>query len=436
MEISLNVDIKNNINNDVIQQLKILQYSYLEISQEIKREFQENPMVEIEENNISVEELLYMSENNISSRVGKKEKSSFIEKEYNKSLSEYIIEQVLLENKFNSEDTDILETLAYSIEETGYLNCEIEEIESLYEIETKKIQKILEAIHKIEPKGIGAKDIKECLILQLNKEDKNYRLTSEIIENYLEIIASNNLYLLSKKTSVDIEVVKDIVEDIKRLNPKPGYNVETRHENITYLYPEIKIIEEKGRYDVVIREDYYPKIYINKEYEQMLKTNEDFEGINFLKSKYKSGILLIRNIQRRKETLKRVVNEILEEQKAFFYEDKELKSLSLKDLSEKLGLHQSTVGRTIRNKYLESPKGIYSLNYFFSNYNTGIEEQSYIFIANKIKEVVSKEDKSKPLSDEKIKEDLFKEGINISRRTITKYREKENIPSSKKRKIF
>lgn len=436
MEIGLEVDVKSTINNSVIQQLKILQYSYLEIYEEIKREFQENPILEIEENNVSIEEILYTSEKRMNRKNEKSEESNFLEKEYNKSLGEYIIEQTIIENTLDSRERHILEIISYSIDNTGYLNCSLKNLEELYQIEESEFEKILKLIHNIEPKGLGAKDLRECLELQLKEKDKYYKLTKKIINEYLNLVASNNLETLSKKLDISIDIISYLVGKIKNLNPKPGYNIETRHENIIYLYPEIKLREEKEGFEVLIKENYYPKIYINKEYEKILLNNENIEGIEFLKTRYKRAVNLVRNIQKRRETLKKVVDEIVREQKGFFENNTDIKTLSLKDIAEKLDIHQSTVSRTIKNKYIETPKGIYSLKFFFSNYSIGVEKQSYIFLSNKIKEIVDNEKKSNPLSDEKIKEELLKIGINISRRTITKYREKEGILSSKKRRTF
>ena len=434
--------------------VKLLQMSAYELGQYVNKEMQENPVLEEKDlqnhknnNNDGTdykEIIKYLDKDdykvkNYGAKVENEEISPFYYIAEEKSLKDYLKEQI---GEFN-EKCEILDICKYMVENLdakGYLSVSLFDICKELAISDEDAETALKILQSLEPQGIGARNLKECLKIQLHNlviDDENiYR----IIDNYLELLAENKYNSIAKELRVTVSEVQKYGDIIKTLEPKPSRGFYTG-ETVKYIVPDAYINKFDGQYFISMNEDVLPKLNINSLYKEIIKNEKDVEAVEYVKDKLNSAMFLIKSIEQRKNTVYRVLEEILVVQKEYFDNgDEYLKPMTLKEIANNLEMHESTISRAIREKYVSVNNGkVIKIKDLFT---TGIasvvggEDISTTNIKKAIKEMVDNEDQKKPLSDQIICNRLNIEGMNISRRTVAKYREELQIKSSSKRKRF
>jgi RNA polymerase sigma-54 factor len=347
---------------------------------------------------------------------------------------------------------DLCVEIIYNLDARGYLLYPIEEIlpsvvkrlreeqgeEVAARVDLDVLRRALEVVQSLDPPGIGGRDLKECLLLQLRRDRQAYPIETRIIESHLDDLANNRLPKIAKALGVTLEEAKTASETIASLNPLPGklFGGETPH----YIRPDVIVEEIDGRLEVRLENDYLPRLRVSDYYRNLYKDyRKDPEVKKFIKKKLESAEWLLSAIRQRQSTLERIAREIVAIQEPFFRNGiSHLKPLKMQDVAERVGVHVSTISRAISGKYVQSPQGLHDLKFFFTG---GAQKDDGTLeargsVIQRIKELVDKEDKQSPLSDIDIVKKLEVSGIHISRRTVTKYREAEGIPSSRQRRAY
>ena len=326
-----------------------------------------------------------------------------------------------------------------SLDENGYMTSTIDEIAGATGVSEEKVNEALDIIHGFEPAGVGARDLKECLLIQLKAKDELTPEMEEMIRDYLEDIAANRLAAVAKAMGITVQQAQDMADVIRTLEPKPGRQFASEMET-KYIIPDVIIEKIEDEYVVIINESSSPHLMVSAYYKNLLRqADSDKQLADYLSERVNSANWLIKSIEQRKQTIYNVVSAVVKYQKDFFdYGSKYLKTLTLKDIAEELGIHESTVSRSINGKYLQCSRGVFEIKHFFSagvsdSSGTGVSSNS---IKEFIKEIVDSENKAKPWSDQKIVEMLENKGLNISRRTVAKYRDELGILSSSKRRRY
>ena len=343
------------------------------------------------------------------------------------TLTDYLMWQLHFLD-LNEEDTRIAEEIVGNIDEDGYLKVTVEEISKSLGQPAPSIEKVLALIQTLDPPGVGARDLREALLIQISKSEKISSLARKIVEEHFNLLEKKHLQDIARKLGVSEDSVKIAFHEIARLEPKPG-RIFYSNEPITVV-PDASVFPDEdnpGHYKIEIHQESVPRLKVSPSYRAMLKDKKvDAQTRAFLKSKIDSAMWLIQAVAQRKSTLRSITEEIVKAQYEFF--DKgfsQLKPLRLKDISERIGIHESTVSRAIAGKYLETPQGTIPYRSFFSNKmetdDGSLESQKSV--AERIRQLITDEDKKKPLSDEKLVKILSSEGIKIARRTVAKYRD-------------
>lgn len=354
------------------------------------------------------------------------------------SLKDHLMVQLGVSVKTNKEKR-IGEFIIESLDNKGYLGCSIQDISLLLNEDVVEVERVLRLIQTFDPVGVGARNLSECLMIQLKEkgiQDKNAYI---IAEQYLEEIATNKIQKIAKDLRITVSRVQSICDIIKMLEPKPSRGFIVDSDNIRYIVPDVTIEKINGEYIIIVNDNNLPVLTISGYYQNMIKNLDDKEANKFLSDKLNSSMWLIKSIEQRRMTLYKVVESILKFQRKFFDEGKTaLKPLVLKDVAEDIGVHESTVSRATNGKYVQTPIGLFELKYFFASSlsesdGEGISSTS---VKSQIQKLINEENTQKPLSDQKIAEMLSAEGINISRRTVAKYRDEMRIPSSSMRRRF
>lgn len=355
------------------------------------------------------------------------------EKSEDTELAEYLRMQ-LYTKKISPRRQKIGEYLIECLEESGYLKMDMDELAKGIGLSKEELEREIRFMQTLEPCGVFARDLKECLLLQVQGEEQMQRQARLLIEKYLDEIAQNKIPQISKQTGLTTAEITKTIQYIKEeLEPVPGrgYGCANRNE---YIYPDITVKEDEKGYRIILNKEKVHTLELNREYLPMLGQVHSSEENKYLKEQYQKAKILIRNIGKREETLAAVAEAIVDWQRDFFDKGKAfLKPMNLLDIAQELDVHESTVSRAVRDKYLECRWGIFELKYFFSNKTS---DGNNCNVLTCIQEIIRSENKQKPLSDAKIAEQLEKEGIRISRRTVTKYREQMQIPNTQMRKEY
>lgn len=301
-----------------------------------------------------------------------------------------------------------------------------------------QIEDALHVVQKLDPPGVGARDLRECLLLQLTPETPHVKVLRELISHHLENITHNRLPAIQKDTGFDLQTIKDAIEVLRHLNPRPG--AQFTADNIPYVVPDILVERtEEGEYTVRLLDDWLPSIYISRRYIDLLREKgADPKTKEYLKRKIQSAQWLQESIEQRRNTLEKVTNAIIQHQRAFLDKGPEhIEPLKMQQIADQVGVHVTTVSRAVDDKWVQTPRGIFPLKRFFGGgtHNTATgEEVAWETIKQKLLEIIDREDKSNPLSDEDLVAKLNEAGYPVKRRTVTKYRKMANIPSSRQRK--
>ena len=355
------------------------------------------------------------------------------EKSEDTELAEYLRMQ-LYTKKISPRRQKIGEYLIECLEESGYLKMDIDELAKGIGLSKEELEREIRFMQTLEPCGVFARDLKECLLLQVQGEEQMQRQARLLIEKYLDEIAQNKIPQISKQTGLTTAEITKTIQYIKEeLEPVPGrgYGCANRNE---YIYPDITVKEDEKGYRIILNKEKVHTLELNREYLPMLGQVHSSEENKYLKEQYQKAKILLRNIGKREETLAAVAEAIVDWQREFFEKGKaSLKPMNLLDIAQELDVHESTVSRAVRDKYLECRWGIFELKYFFSNKTS---DGNNCNVLTCIQEIIRSENKQKPLSDAKIAEQLEKKGIRISRRTVAKYREQMQIPNTQMRKEY
>ena len=325
--------------------------------------------------------------------------------------------------------------LAEEINEDGYLSGDgIETVAAQMEVSAGAVEDVLREMQQFDPVGVGARSLRECLLIQLSHMGHEDPLVFEIVDKHLQDVERRNLQSIARSLNVASEQVARAVRFISQLEPRPGRLYSDREPQ--YITPDIYVHKVGDDYVIVLNEDGLPKLRISGYYRQAMQ-NAESNAKSYIQEKLRSAAWLIRSIHMRQRTIYRVMESILKFQRDFFDKGTQhLKPLILKDVAEDVGMHESTISRVTTNKYVHTPQGIFELKYFFNSSINGVggENIASESVRDHIKSLISSENPKAPLSDQAIVKALGERGINIARRTVAKYREMLKIPSSSKRK--
>ncbi len=451
------------LSHEMLQSIEILQFTNQELETFLENQVLDNPFLEVMSNS---------SKRDIISSEGLKE--HYLEKDEKEQFS-YAGEDDFYSGggfpKYNWEDKPNLEEYTFvkeslwdylkqqlglckldelemtmglylidEINENGYLGCNLEDVAQIYDVDITQVEDVLFVIQTFEPTGVGARNLAECLSIQMCDQGLLKPEINVLLNGYLEDMAQNNIAKVHKDTGIDKEIIKETIKHIKTLNPKPGRAFFTNND-ARYITPDVEVKQLDDGFAIKYNERNYPRIRISSYYEQLSKEAEKDPSLKaYMSDKYNNASYLIKAIEQRKETVTRVCNVILEYQRDFFLNgEKYLKPMTLKNVSEKLDIHESTVSRAVHGKFMMMPGGkTIPLKFFF---NSGLSSSQGDGVSSKsikimIKEIIDHEDPQKPFSDQYIAETLNIQNIHISRRTVAKYREAMGIDSSSKRKRF
>ncbi|MBI3406784.1 MAG: RNA polymerase factor sigma-54 [Planctomycetes bacterium] len=356
------------------------------------------------------------------------------------SLQDYLSDQL----SFLDGPPEELERMRYLIsyiDDRGYLATPLAEIATSLEgqVPLENLEKALVRLQKLDPPGVGARDYKECLILQVTPETPHREVVRALILHHLEDIQHNRLPVIQKRTGYDLDTIHRAIEILKHLNPKPGSQYTA--DNIPYVVPDIAVDRnDAGEYEVKLLDDWTPNIYISRRYIELYRDKAaDPRAKEFLKRKIQSAQWLIEAIEQRRNTLAKVTRAIIKHQRAFLDRGPEhIEPLKMQQIADQVGVHVTTVSRAVDDKWVQTPRGIFPLKRFFGGgtHTASGEEVAWETIKQKLLEIVGKEDKENPLSDEDLVTKLAETGYPVARRTVTKYRKMLGIHSSRQRKVW
>ncbi len=452
-----------------IQMIKLLELPAVQLEQRIKQEIEENIALEEEERpaeedeqpqQISVDEYLREDDTpSYKSRINnysKDDKQRPVYLTEGRSLQEYLVEQLSYRN-LSERDMKLAVYLIGSIDEDGYLRRDLESISDdiafTVGIETSvgELERLLDIIHELEPAGIGARDLRECLLLQMNQMQVNTRarrLARKILTNYFDEFVKKHYEKLIARLQVSEEEFRDAIAEIRRLSPKPGnLYAEGGTDTTPYIVPDFILDYQDGHFQLSLNSYNVPEVKINRRYVDMIRDmvgsdgrvkEKDREAIQFVKSKIDSAKWFISAIKQRHDTLMRTMQTILDYQQEYFKDGdrSKLRPMILKDIADRTRLDVSTISRVVNSKYVQTQFGIILLKSLFSEAmqtDSGEEVSSYE-IKNILQQCIDEEDKRKPLTDETLMDILNTKGYHIARRTVAKYREMLGIPVARLRK--
>ena len=360
--------------------------------------------------------------------------------ETTQTLQDYLMWQVEL-TPFSDTDRAIATSIVDAVDDTGYLTVPLEDIlESMgdEEIDIDEVEAVLKRIQRFDPVGVAAKDLRDCLLIQLSQFDKTTPWLEEarlIISDHLDLLANHDFRTLMRVTRLKEDVLKEAVNLIQSLDPRPGQSIQTGEPE--YVIPDVLVRKHNGHWTVELNSDSIPRLQINQHYASMCNNARNDGDSQFIRSNLQDAKWLIKSLESRNDTLLRVSRCIVEQQQAFFEQGEEyMKPMVLADIAQAVEMHESTISRVTTQKYLHSPRGIFELKYFFSSHvNTeGGGEASSTAIRALVKKLIAAENPAKPLSDSKLTSLLSEQGIMVARRTVAKYGESLSIPPSNQRK--
>lgn len=446
------------------QAIKLLQLSKLELIQSIHQELMENPLLEEEATEAAAEERGQESREDEKKEAASKEEDfdwksylntsmdsgysafeSYAGQEeapsYENTLSQKItlgehLHWQLKLSSANETERRIGEFIIGNLDGDGYLRVSVEEIAEMMESSGEDVQRTLALVQNLDPAGVAARDLKECLLLQVRQFETDTRLEEMIIREYLPALQRKDLALIARKLDTPLAEVESASRVIEALEPKPGRSF--GGEEPVYIIPDIYVVKDGNDFAILLNDEGLPLLRVSRFYRRMLQNRGQLNAstAEYVENKFKSALWLIRSIEQRQKTIYRTMESILKFQKEFFRKGPSaLKPMVLKDVAEDIEMHESTVSRVTTNKYVHTPHGIFELKYFFcSGIHSDSGNISSINVQEQIRKIILGEDQEKPLSDQKIVEILKGRGIDIARRTVSKYRMEQNILSTTERK--
>ena len=344
------------------------------------------------------------------------------------------LSQQLGELNLTDKQKDVAEEIIWNLDQNGYLALDLILVADRFNISEQSAEKVLRKVQQLDPPGIGARNLQECLLLQLNKKNQEYHRI--IVKDHFDLFINHNYDSILKILSFKKDQLENIIKDIKKLNPYPGEGKIKNYKDT--IIPDLLVSYEKNKWKIIVYDSWVSDLTINKDYLEMAEqTSISKDTKKFLKEKYDSASWLIKAIEQRNQTLKAVMSEIIESQPDFFNGDfSVLKPMKLKDIADKLNMDISTISRSTRNKYVDTPYGLFELKFFFSKSfesNDGKNVSTKV-IKDLLKQLIETEVKQKPLTDTAIANELKLKGFPIARRTVAKYREELKFPVARQRR--
>ena len=418
MSLTFTIEQKQTISQGLIHMVNLLQMNRQDLLVYLEEQSMENPLLEVDDAIYS-----YMpsesEENWIEQLEGRKE-----------SLRDDLMEQLMLESH-DPEEMRVLENMIYSLDENGFLREAAPEIAKRCETTEKMVQTCRKKIQDLEPAGIGAGNLKECLMIQLRRLPRRNPAAEEIVENYLDLVAKNHISSIARKMGCSVAPVRKACALIQSLNPRP-VNGFYEEENIKYILPDFMIWRKGNSLVIEAADRSQDFVGVSRLYLEMESLSPD--DASYIREKTKEAEEVIRMLGNRKQTLQKVMETITERQKRFFMEgQKQLRPLSMKDVADQMGIHESTVSRAVSGKYFQCEWGVFPLKYLFVR-GTAKDQASVDEIKERLRQLIDQEDKKKPWSDMKLQRLLTEEGYKISRRTVAKYRAQMNLKDASGRK--
>ena len=353
------------------------------------------------------------------------------------SLQEHLMNQLNLA-ELSDTDRQIAELIIGSIDDDGYLTADIDELSESAGFDTEHLEEILNVVHDFHPSGVGARNLRECLLIQLERLGQAEGLAGDILRNHLDQLGGKKFTDIARSLKMNVDDVHAAAKMIATLDPKPGrlYSDEVA----TYVLAEVVVQKVDGEYVIIMNDDQLPHLRISNHYRKLMKnTGTTTDVKSYIRERIRSGAFLIKSIHQRQKTIFRIATEIVNRQIGFLDEGiAKLKPMTMAEIAETVGVHETTVSRAVAGKYMKTPGGIFEMKYFFT---PGIKTKDGQEVSNKtvkdmISTMVSNEDAAKPLSDQEIMERLNKDGVQIARRTIAKYRRVLRILPSHMRKTY
>jgi len=444
----------------------LLQLPVLSLEQRIRMELETNPLLELDteeemeqemeeplepageideddealdkkKDEIDWEEILN-DEESFEVRIPKEKNVDTYEKPevYHENLTDHLIDQLHFAGLTEAEEV-IGEYIIWNINGVGYLSASVEDIAENLQEDPEVVERILAVIQRFDPVGIGARNLQECLLVQLLEEQPHVEGAIRIIHDHFDDFKNKRYEKLVKDLEMDLNTVKELIAHITKLNPKPGEGYASLVDN--YIIPDLEVRKEDGEIKIFMHDWNVPQLRINNEYRKMMldRKHTSKETRDYIKNRLESARWLINSIHQRRATILRVMQTIIEKQQDFFDHGPErLKPLILKDIADEINMDISTVSRVTNGKYVQTEWGLFELKYFFSEKIRSDEgdDVSNKIIKGLIKDIVADEPPKKPYNDQKIAEMLKKKGFNVARRTVAKYREQMSIPVSRLRR--
>jgi len=415
--------------------INLLQMPLVKLKEYVKKQVEENPLLEIENNETHPEQIEF--DLNYNSNEDGEEKQNYRENLITKTatLSEHLLRQLHLFVE-SDDERKIGEIIIANIDDNGYLKSSIEEMANLTRTTQPAVEKVLSLVQTFDPIGVGTRDLRECLLLQIRSKGDENSLAGQIINRYLPYLEKKRFNFIAKKLNCSVEKIKEAIKQIANLEPKPGCSFNT--EIAIRLIPDVILKRNDDKYEVMLNDWELPSLNLNPKYKTMLKQKDITEDTKeYLEERLKAANSLINAINKRKETMQRVTEAIVYIQKDFLDNGMQnFKPMTLSQIANLVDKHKSTVSRAVNNKYLQTPNGIFELRQFL---NSGVKQENGVLfsskaIKSKIKELIKNEDKENPLTDQEVVNLFKQEGISISRRTIAKYRHQLKVLSSQSRK--
>lgn len=353
------------------------------------------------------------------------------------SLQEHLLEQVRLSD-LAPQQRPVAEMIIGNIDDYGYLQASVDELAFSTNIPAEKVLEVLRVIQSFHPPGVGARDLRECLMLQLERSDKKDTLEYRIVDKYMEALGKRRIPEIARGLNLSVEEIQDAVERIGHLEPRPGRDF--LPDNQQYVVPEIFVQKVGDEYVITTNNEQIPHLRISNTYKDLMAQPDSTSEVReYIRDKIRAGKFLIKSLHQRQQTILNIAKEIVNRQRDFMEHGvSQLKPLTMVQVAEVVGVHETTVSRAVSGKYMQTPRGVFEMKYFFTS---GIKTASGVGLSNTsvkdmISEMIEKEDPGKPLSDEEIVKLLSEKGIVIARRTVAKYRSELNILPSHLRKVY
>lgn len=454
MRLELSQRLQQKLAPQLIQSLKMLQMPVLKLEQVLRHELAINPLLEevevpeMDQETQAEEDLVGEKESQADEQIDwedyLRDNEDFNVKEFKGetkedmpefnmpgevSLYEHLLEQLSF-LKLSPEDFEIGEFIIGNIDESGYLSCSLEELAEVLKVDTDRIERILFKIQRFDPPGVGARDLKECLLLQLRERRIENNLVYRIVEDHLDTLDRKSFQQLSKTMGIPLERVQEAMEIIKTLSPRPAHGRFARAAQA--VVPDL-IVEKVGDDFVISHNDRnIPQLRVNSSYKELLKrgSNAPQETKKYVREKLEQARWLLNAISQRRNTMIRVMQAIVQEQIDFFERGAEfLKPLTMEQIANIVGMNVATISRVSSDKYVQTPHGVFEIKYFFNSgvLTTDGDQLAKRSVKQQLEEIIAKEDPAKPLSDQEIHRILAERDIKIARRTVTKYREELKI---------